>query len=161
MLKEILDPESCAKCRICCVFDSSDIWEMPVFTSETAEKMRSTNPEINFVPYGNGFVIDPGELGESELFNCPALTENGCMLGDEKPFDCRIWPFRIMNVGGIRAITIASLCSELYSRPLSQLVDFLNKGLAENIFRYADEHPEIVKPYDDGYPVLKLERKEK
>lgn len=161
MLKEILDPCSCAQCRVCCVFDSSDIWEMPVFTPETVEKIRCAKPETNFVPHGNGFIIDPGEFGESELFTCPALTENGCMLGDGKPFDCRIWPFRIMSIGGIRAITIASLCSEMYSRPLSQLVEFLDKGLAEKIFRYAEEHPEIVKLYDYGYPVLKLERKEK
>lgn len=161
MLKEILDPQICARCRICCVFDSSDIWETPVFTPETAEMIRSAKPETNFIPHGNGFIIDPGELGEGELFTCPALTENGCILGDNKPFDCRIWPFRIMEIGGIRGITVASICKEVYSRPLSQLVEFLDSGLAETIFSYADVHPEIVKPYDYGYPILKLERKEK
>ena len=81
------------------------------------------------------------------------------MLGDDKPFDCRIWPYRIMEVGGRRAITFASICDELYHRPLSQLVDFLKEGLADVIFAYADEHPEIVKPYYEGYPVLLFEKK--
>lgn len=161
MLKEILDPESCARCRLCCIFDSSDIWEIPVFTCETAETISSVKPENDFIPCGSGYITNAGELKDGELFTCPALTENGCILGDNKPFDCRIWPFRIMEVGGRRAITLASLCHEMYSRPLSQLVEFLNDGLAETIFSYADAHPEIVKPYDYGYPILKLERKEK
>ena len=80
------------------------------------------------------------------------------MLGDEKPFDCRIWPYRIMKIGDKRAITLASICDEMYNRPLSELVDFLKKGLAEKIFSYADKHPEIVKPYYDGYPVLIFEK---
>ena len=24
----------------------------------------------------------------------------GCILGDEKPFDCKIWPYRVMNFKG-------------------------------------------------------------
>jgi hypothetical protein len=75
------------------------------------------------------------------------------MLGDNKPFDCRIWPYRIMDIGGRRAITMASICQEMYSRPLSQLVGFLKEGLADKIFAYADQHPEIVKHYYEGYPV--------
>lgn len=159
MLKKILDPSSCARCRICCVFDSSDIWEIPVFTCETAEKILSLKPEIQFVSHGSGCIPKAKELKDGELFTCPALTENGCMLGDSKPFDCRIWPFRIMDIGGRRGITVASLCNEIYSQPLSELTEFLNEGLAETIFTYANEHPEIVKPYDEGYPVLLLERR--
>lgn len=159
MLKKILDPKSCAQCHLCCVFDSSDIWETPVFTREIMEIIRSTKPEAEFIPKDNGYILNAGDLKEGELFTCPALTENGCMLGDNKPFDCRIWPFRIMDIGGRRGITIASICKEMYSRPLSQLVEFLEEGLAEIIFGYADEHPEIVKPYEPGYPVLLPERK--
>ena len=159
MLKKILDPSSCARCRICCVFDSSDIWEIPVFTYESAEKILSIKPEIQFVSHGGGCIPKVKELKDGELFTCPALTENGCMLGDSKPFDCRIWPFRIMDIGGRRGITVASLCNEIYSKPLSELTEFLNEGLAETIFKYANGHPEIVKPYDEGYPVLLLERR--
>ena len=102
---------------------------------------------MQFVPKDGGYIFKAQELHGDELFSCPALTGHGCMLGDDKPFDCRIWPYRIMEVGGRRAITIASICDELYNRPLSQLVGFLREGLAEVIFSYADAHPEIVKPY--------------
>ena len=82
------------------------------------------------------------------------------MLGDDKPFDCRIWPYRIMEVGGRRAIVIASNCEEMFSRPIAELVGFLRDGLADAIFSYADKHPEIVKPYYEGFPVLLFEKKQ-
>lgn len=159
LLKKILDPKSCAACRLCCVFDRYDVWETPVFTDELCRRIREAKPDTEFVSKDGGCIFKVRELDENELFTCPALTEHGCMLGDDKPFDCRIWPYRIMNVGGRRAIAIAPICDEMFNRPLSELVDFLKKGLADEIFAYADLHPEIVKPYYDGYPVLLFEKK--
>ena len=158
MLKKILSGESCANCRLCCVFDRYDVWETPVFTEDIKNKILEKAPDTQFLPVEGGYIFKVSEFDDEGLFSCPALTEKGCMLGDEKPFDCRIWPYRTMNIGGRRAITIASICDELYNRPLSQLVDFLKEGLGEKIFAYADAHPEIVKPYYEGYPVLMFEK---
>ncbi len=158
MLKKILSGESCAQCRLCCVFDRYDVWETPVFTEDIKNKILENAPDTQFLPVDGGYIFKVREFDDEGLFSCPALTEKGCILGDEKPFDCRIWPYRIMNIGGRRAITIASICDELYNRPLSQLVDFLKEGLGDEIFAYADVHPEIVKPYYEGYPVLMFEK---
>ncbi|MCQ2490399.1 MAG: hypothetical protein MJ079_02265 [Ruminococcus sp.] len=160
MLKKILSSESCAACRLCCVFDRYDVWETPVFTEQICDKIRAARPDTEFISKDGGFIFRIRELDENELFTCPALTENGCMLGDDKPFDCRIWPYRIMEIGGRRAITIASICTEMFSRPLSELVNFLRGGLADEIFAYADNHPAIIKPYCDGYPILLFEKHE-
>ncbi len=157
MLKKILSGKSCAECRLCCIFDRYDIWETPVFNEEIKNRIKQLRPGTEFVTKDGGYIFKADNIGADQLFSCPALTETGCMLGDDKPFDCRIWPYRIMEVGGRRAITIASICDELYNRPLSQLVGFLKEGLAEAIFSYADSHPEIVKPYYEGYPVLLFE----
>lgn len=159
MLKKILKGSSCAECRLCCIFDRYDVWETPVFTPEIRDKILEVKPATKFISKDNGYIFRVEEFSDEGLFSCPALTENGCILSDGKPFDCRIWPYRIMNISGRRAITIASICDELYNRPLSQLVDFLKEGLADEIFRYADSHPEIVKPYYEGYPVLMFETK--
>ena len=160
MLKKILSPESCAKCRLCCVFDRYDAWETPVFTEELCERIRAEKPDTPFVSKDGGFILRVTGFDENGLFTCPALTETGCMLGDDKPFDCKIWPYRIMEVGGRRAIVIASNCEEMFSRPIAELVGFLRGGLADEIFAYADKHPEIVKPYCDSFPVLMFEHKE-
>ena len=159
MLKKILSGESCAKCRLCCIFDRYEVWETPVFTEEIRRRIEEARPGNRFISKDGGYIFRVEELKADELFSCPALTDKGCMLGDDKPFDCRIWPYRIMEVGGRRAITLASICGELYNRPLSQLVGFLKEGLADEIFAYADQHPEIVKPYYEGYPVLLFERR--
>ena len=116
-------------------------------------------PDTKFITKDGGYLFRIDELINNELFYCPALDmEKGCILGDNKPFDCRIWPYRIMNIGGKRAITIAPICEELFNRPISEIVGFLKDELAEKIFDYADKHPEIIKEYDDMYPILLVER---
>ncbi len=157
MLKKILDNRTCAECKLCCIFDRYDIWETPVFDEHAKNKLESL-ADVEFVQKDGGYIFKAEKFDDEGLFTCPALdSEKGCMLGDEKPFDCRIWPYRIMQIGDKRAITIAGICDSMYNKPLSELVGFLKKGLADTIFRYADSHPEIVKPYDNSYPVLMFE----
>ena len=92
---------------------------------------------------------------------CPALSENGCILGDEKPFDCRIWPFRVMELDGCRIIAVSSLCIDVHSQSHDSLRAFLKEGLAAEIFAYADKFPEAVHEYYDNYSVLLFENEVK
>ncbi len=159
MLKGILENSTCAKCKVCCVFDSYDVWETPVFTKEQMDKAVQLKPDIRISQRGNcySFRIDP-LLGD-ELFVCPVLdTSEGCMLGDEKPFECRIWPYRIMKLGENRLIALSPVCEYVNRKPLQDIKDFLKNGLADHIFEYADRYPEIVKEYDSSYPILMFER---
>ncbi len=113
-----------------------------------------SDPEAKCARKGNGFVLNVSEITDGELYNCPALTENGCILGDNKPFDCRIWPFRIMERDGKRVIAVSTLCEEIHDRDHEELKAFLKKGLAAKIFAYADKNLEAVKPYYDNYTVI-------
>ncbi len=160
MLKGLLENKICASCKICCGFDNTDLWEMPVMNEKTRRRLAELRPNVEFIEKDGGFVVDAGNLPDGELFYCPALDpEKGCMLGVDKPFDCFIWPFRIMSVDeGLLAITISPVCPEIYSRPLSQLMDFLSRGLEKTIYEYAGKHPEIIKPYEHDYPILSIKR---
>ncbi|MCM1528737.1 MAG: hypothetical protein NC093_01925 [Alistipes sp.] len=158
MIKEILNQSSCANCRMCCIFDRYDIWETPVFDAETMKKTLEINPESKFAAVSGGYVINAGEIADGELFRCPALTDKGCALGDDKPFDCRIWPFRVMNHQGSRVIAVSSLCEEVHSQDHQALKSFLEKGLADTIFRYADQNPQIIKPFYGNYTVLMTDK---
>lgn len=158
MIKEILNQKTCAGCRMCCVFDRYDIWETPVFDEITKNKVLEFNPDAKFAKVGGNYMLNAGELTDNDLFSCPALTENGCILGDNKPFDCKIWPFRIMEHEGSRVIAVSTLCEEVHGRDFEELRAFLEKGLAEKIFAYADENPEAVKPFYDNYTVVLAER---
>ncbi len=161
MLKNILKGEDCASCRICCVFDKYDLWETPVLEESLKDKASEKFPDTAFVQKGDGWLFRMEE-SEDGLYYCPMLDpKSGCMLGDDKPFDCRIWPYRVMELGGCRVISIASICPTMYVKPLSELCGELEKnGLAEKIFAYADSHPHIVKPYESGYPILLAKKEE-
>ena len=49
MLRNILSPETCAKCRICCIFDKYDVWETPVVSAELYEKIHASPRYFRFV----------------------------------------------------------------------------------------------------------------
>lgn len=142
---------------MCCIFDKYDIWETPLFEPDTMNAVTNISPDAKFHKKGSGFVLDAGEISGDDIFSCPALSDNGCLLGDDKPFDCRIWPFRIMRKGGARVIAVSSLCENVYGQSHEALTAFLNEGLAEKIFDYADKFPEAVHEYYDNYTILLIE----
>lgn len=161
MIKKILKGSSCAACRMCCIFDRYDVWETPLFEENTMNKVKSAVPNAEFAKKGCGYVLNVGKMTGDELFSCPALAENGCILGDEKPFDCRIWPFRIMELDGCRVIAVSSLCDEVHGQSHDSLRTFLKEGLATEIFAYADKFPEAVHQFYDNYSVLLFENEVK
>ncbi len=159
MLKKILNPLSCGNCRICCGFDESDKWEIPLVFEELKAYIKEHHPEMKLTNRGGEYVFDMQFNGE-EVVYCPALTDKGCVLGDKKPFDCRIWPFRVNDLNGTRVITVSPVCGEVSALPLKTLTDFVSAdGFAEALFKAAEEHPDIVKPYINGYPIMAVESK--
>ena len=158
MLKKILNNKACAECKVCCAFDRYDVWETPLLTPAVAEQVINFNPDIRLIKKDNTYSFKIEKLNEDELFYCPVLDhDKGCVLGEEKPFDCQIWPYRIMNLNGKRVITISPICNEMYHYPLSKLISFLKSELLDKIIAYADTFPEAVKSYDNMYPILYVE----
>lgn len=153
MLTKILSRQTCADCRICCAFDETDLWEAPLISHDLKNKILKLNPSQSFRPVKNSFVLEM-EKSEDELYYCPMLSSNGCLLGNEKPFDCKIWPFRIMDFKGTLVITLSPVCNPLFSKPLNELHDFIQDGLADTLFKEAKEHPDIIKDYIPNYPIL-------
>ncbi len=163
MLKNILSPKTCAGCRICCIFDKYDVWETPVISEELKARIEAADPSLRFVSKGDSgsYIFNMEESWDEgeEIFRCPALDpDSGCTLGENKPFDCKIWPYRIMELNGAQVISIASICPDMYEKPLKALIDELDSGLADKIFAEAEKNPAIVKPYENGYPILKVKR---
>lgn len=159
MLKGLLEKSTCASCRICCGFDNTDLWELPVMNKETIDKLLAMKPDAKIIERNGGYVADAGVLKDGKLFYCPALdSHKGCTLGREKPFDCLIWPFRVMQTPDkcCRMITVSPVCLEIYGMPLSKLCEFVKKNLRQPVFEYADSHPEIIKEYIEDYPILAL-----
>lgn len=155
MLKKLLTPEQCAQCRICCGFTESDRWEIPLLAGEderaSAERLGAGIEPVK----GSDCAVLAMQFHGEDLVFCPALGEHGCRLGSERPFDCRIWPFRVMELNGTKVITLSPVCPEVIKLPLGTIVDFVNSdGFADILFRHAEEFPETVKPYIAGYPII-------
>lgn len=157
MLKKILSPRTCANCRVCCGFDNGDIWETPILTEELVEYIKENiNPKQKFLKMGNSYLFDMSFADGEELVFCPMLSETGCILGDKKPFDCKVWPYRVMRVGDKLAITISPVCEPLFSEPLEKLSSFACKEIADTMFAEAEKNPDIIKDYIADYPILKI-----
>ena len=154
MLEEILSKKDCAKCRVCCGFVEDDKWEIPlIFAEEKIEQKTGVSLEKR----GDEFVFPMKFDGEKVVY-CPAASEKGCTLGELKPLDCAIWPFRVNSLGNYRVITVSPVCESVSSLPLKTLCEFIRKnGFAEKLFAAAKQHPDMVKPYIGGYPILAVE----
>lgn len=163
MLKKILNPSSCAACRVCCGFDREDVWEIPIVTAELAEYIKKNiKSNVDLEPFGKEYKFKMKFTDGEELSYCPMLTENGCVLKDNKPFDCRIWPFRIMRISDdVIGITVSPVCETVSALPLSELTAFLlgEERMGEKIFEYAAKHPDAIKPYIDNYPILMVKKR--
>lgn len=155
MLKEILSPESCAECRICCVFDAGDSWEMPLIEPCLADEIQRAYPNVKMKEaFKNGrYKIFDAEYASDGLTRCPMLTEAGCALGDRKPFDCKIWPFRVMKKGGCLLLTLSPVCETVYRLPINKASDFAAK-ISSELFEEAMKNPEAIKEYVEGYAVF-------
>lgn len=155
MLKQILSPKTCAECRLCCGFDCTDLWELPVLPAETVEALRRRDPAVTLTATGEEQTFTAPELRENEIYACPMLGASGCTMGDEKPFDCKIWPFRMMQdeTGALR-IAVASYCPGMEQYTEEQLRDFLSQGLAQQILDYAKAHPSHMKPFSAQYRMI-------
>ncbi|MGN1340974.1 MAG: YkgJ family cysteine cluster protein [Oscillospiraceae bacterium] len=157
MLRKLLKPEQCAKCRICCGFVDDDRWEIPLIAGEDEQRAAERLGSLEPVP-GTKSCVYHMEFHGNEIISCPALGENGCRLGQERPFDCRIWPFRVNDLNGTRVITLSPVCPEVIKLPVSVISEFVNSdGFADMLFRHAELFPEAVKPYIAGYPILAAE----
>lgn len=154
MLKKILSPETCGKCRVCCVFDKEDIWEIPLISKEIYLNLQTERPELKMSPRGKNSYVFQMSFEENGLSYCPALSETGCTLGKNKPFDCSIWPLRVMKKDDDIVITISPVCESI--NPENALVKELAKELAPVIFAEAEKNPDIIKEYIEGYPVAAI-----
>ncbi len=157
MLSKLLSRKECAECRICCCFDSSDIWETPIIDSITQQKVKSINPNQEFLDFENNKnskLLKLKKQLDEDLYYCTLLDKNiGCKLGAEKPFDCRIWPFRVLKLDSRLVVGLSPVCPVVAKRPVEQVAE-VARELAPMIFEYAKKNPDIVKEYKPEYTIL-------
>ena len=159
MLDSLLTKADCAACRLCCKFDSYDLWQTPViYTSLASKILQEYSPQMKFVRRDDYFLMKMEREPLADLYYCPLLDhENGCIMGDDKPFDCMIWPFMVMELSGRKVLTLSPVCPVVNSKRFDDVCLEALKAAPE-IFKMADKHPELVRPYMESHPILAVEK---
>lgn len=158
MLSSILSKTTCAACKFCCSFRRQSLWETPLFPPGVAEKLSKPNEYGVVGEFRDGQIILGGYRTDDSEEEVPCTfldPQKGCILkGEDKPFDCSIWPLRIMDKNGKLVIALTPTCPAIGAVPNQALIDLVKNGLGEQIFEYVKTHPYIVKEYREGFPVV-------
>lgn len=165
MLSAILSKEDCAKCRFCCSFRRTSLWETPIFTEENILAIKNSlkdtsvlnefdNNEIKYATYdlSDKYLTS----NPDEEVPCPYLDQSsGCILNnEEKPWDCKIWPLRILRkADGKVVVALTPTCPSINSIDIEKIRDFVNDNLKEDLLAYANAHPYLIKNFRDGWNI--------
>ena len=128
----ILPPHKCVECKGCCVFDKEDLWEIDGIVETVPGGIRSDNPQE---------------------FVCVHLGEDGCKLGENKPIECAVYPFRVMRFGNSEIIAVCKFCKAVMDLPLSRVVDFA-ESKADEFSKLSKANPHIIKEHNQEYVIL-------
>lgn len=155
MLSKLLSKTDCALCKYCCEFDKDDAWEFPLFNETEVKELRFLFPDVGFESLENGYysVI----LSSEPLMVCPFLSrEKGCLLPEElKPFDCKIWPLRVMRKEKTAVLVLEPYCNIINRYSIEELRQFaIESGITERAKEYALNESPKLKEYRDEFEIV-------
>jgi hypothetical protein len=160
MLSRLLTKKQCAACKFCCSFRRQSLWETPLFPPEIIENLSKANEYGVVGEFRDGQIVLGGYHTDNpeEEVPCTFLDPHkGCILkAEDKPFDCSIWPLRVMDKDGELVVALTPTCPTIRSTPQPELIELVQNGLGEKILEYAKTHPEIIKKYREGFPIIHL-----
>ena len=138
--------------------ESKEIKKNLVNMSETGQinrALESYNANVE-----NDMTDDFDTDDENEEVPCFFLDpDKGCTLSyEDKPFDCKIWPLRIMKKDDEYVIALTPTCPSIGKEPSDELQKLVDDGLGDIIYDYAKTHPFIIKDYKEGFPVLMVRK---
>ena len=132
-LSPILKRETCANCKICCVF-----------------KLES----LVYVPRGIETVKQ-----KDGMFACVHHCEEGCKLGENRPMECKAWPFSVSKRGDELLLVLEHSCPELNKKEkLEEAKKFAIEAIAPDLLEYSRNHLDTLREYDGKNEILHSER---
>jgi len=158
MLETVLSPSDCAKCEFCCSFRKQSLNLTPKFAAESVEEICKLYPEAKFKTLPNGAVtIDLDDKFISDDSSEEALcyfNREGCKLPLHlKPFDCVLWPFRLMREGDSLCLALVPSCPWIDKSDMTKLRKVAAE-LSKEALKYAATHPEIIIDYREDYEII-------
>lgn len=159
-LEEILSPEDCAACEFCCSFRRQSLNLTPCFDEEKIGEICRLYPEARFKNLPNGAVtIDLDDKYQTDDSKEEALchfNRRGCILPPHlKPFDCSLWPFRLMKdkEGDSLVLALVPTCPKIRKDDTGKFREAA-LDMAKESVQYAATHPEIIIEYRPDYQII-------
>lgn len=146
MLRKILHSEDCAKCQMCCKFELDELVDAPTFSEKEMIEVLSRKPKIKFAKKQNVYQIILEQWRDKYI--CPLLTENGCMLGNKKPFDCKAWPFYVMKKGEKYVVTLTKDCPVVNAKSSEKIKSCIDKDFLLKCHLIIKEYPDMIMEYN-------------
>lgn len=157
-IKQIIPSKICLSCDGCCRYSRRESSWSPLFLQKEIEELtqRGILPaalfcgdrkpsRINLVPF-------------KDAWACPCFDQSGslCRIYDDRPLDCRVYPFLFVLHEGAPALAVDLNC--YYVREHLSGKDMEEQALMlEPLFKkIACGSPEMFQKYPEGYRVLRL-----
>ncbi len=156
-LKQFVPSSYCFQCRNCCVFESTETTWRPLMAQE--EKLRSClkSPDRCFdngAVDPDGFVkmVDERGKGRCAVFHD---KEYVCNLYDTRPFECRIYPFMLVEKEGKPFLAAHLSCpfvnehrhDEVFTKYTDYLINYVEQPVIKN---FLSRNRVIARPYNAG-----------
>ncbi len=157
MLTNIISSADCASCKLCCNFLRSSAWETPALDKELVFLLQEEGIPLVQRPDGStSFYLHYCSESENETALCPMLSPlTGCSLPRRmRPFECRIWPLRLMKQSGHLVIGLYKYCPALDEERRLALVELACTKLLPYLLEYAQKHPLSVRDVNPNYDTI-------
>lgn len=145
MLKKILSQEICAACKICCNYSLESLWDIPGFTLKEYENVIVRYPELVSRSYcRNNLYYFKTFQTDNNKHLCPFLGNNGCILGEEKPFKCAIWPLYVVYHENVIYLAISNVCPNTNEIAIKILQNEFSPSI-QKINQIIKIYPELIE----------------
>ena len=153
-INQIVPPQWCFKCDVCCRFPEKDSFLAPYFTHDEINAVVEYNFP-NFVDNNGGKII---LTSFNEGYICPVFnpSTSRCKIYDIRPLDCVIYPFAIMWSADGREIVLGLdmkcpyvaefINSDSLKEAVAEMRNTMDSSLVLDII---SENPGLIGPYQD------------
>jgi Fe-S-cluster containining protein len=156
MQPEFITPEECLKCKVCCRFSDIKTDFRPYLDSKEVQDLSCYTKKIYLPHIDNrrGTRIIPQK---KDGFICPFfnLEKNSCSIYEKRPFDCRLYPFVVMENKERNGIVVGadischSIRNAIGKYGFQKYVNYLQNHFAGYLIEYIEKNPFFVMEYQD------------
>jgi len=161
MIRQIIPPHYCLKCKGCCRFKEADSAWVPCLLHEEVQLLLGKAIPPAAISKGKRLLAVPGE--DRQGFVCPFLStpDNTCKIYSFRPFECQLYPF-LLNARGKKIILTVDLnCpwvqENLKSKECKEYTDYLAAFLnSPSQLKMLKDNPHLLVAYEEVAELVEL-----